>query len=146
MADLIRMGGIVGIPKDRLGSPSSGSDDGGVGVDLADLAHELDADEFDGPLLVNGAYQWWRERPLNPSNVFYYVYNILHLFFIIGDRPAIIAPPESEWYHGRLDRYSSEQRLRNAGKLGNYLVRESDRKPGSYVLSYLGRTGINHFR
>lgn len=64
----------------------------------------------------------------------------------IGDRPAIIAPPESEWYHGRLDRYSSEQRLRNAGKLGSYLVRESDRKPGSYVLSYLGRTGINHFR
>lgn len=54
MADLIRMGGIVGIPKDRLGSPSSGSEDGGVGVDLADLAHELDADEFDGPLLVNG--------------------------------------------------------------------------------------------
>lgn len=64
----------------------------------------------------------------------------------LGDRPAIIAPPESEWYHGRLDRYSSEQRLRNAGKLGSYLVRESDRKPGSYVLSYLGRTGINHFR
>lgn len=63
-----------------------------------------------------------------------------------GDRPAIIAPPESEWYHGRLDRYSSEQRLRNTGKLGCYLVRESDRKPGSYVLSYLGRTGINHFR
>lgn len=47
---------------------------------------------------------------------------------------------------GRLDRYGSEQRLRNTGKLGCYLVRESDRKPGSYVLSYLGRTGINHFR
>lgn len=69
----------------------------------------------------------------------------LNNFFSI-DRPAIIAPPESEWYHGRLDRYSSEQRLRNTGKLGSYLVRESDRKPGSYVLSYLGRTGINHFR
>lgn len=63
----------------------------------------------------------------------------------LGDRPAA-APPESEWYHGRLDRYSAEQRLRNATKLGSYLVRESDRKPGSYVLSYLGRTGINHFR
>ena len=30
--------------------------------------------------------------------------------------------------------------------IGAYLVRESDRKPGSYVLSYLGKTGINHFR
>lgn len=58
MADLIRMGGIVSIPKDRLGSPSSGSDDGGVAVDLADLAQELDADEFDGPLLMNGKFQW----------------------------------------------------------------------------------------
>ena len=28
----------------------------------------------------------------------------------------------------------------------SYLVRESDRKPGSYVLSYFGKTGINHFR
>lgn len=55
MADLIRMGGIMSIPKDRLGSPaSSGSDDGGIAVDMADLAHELDADEFDGPLMING--------------------------------------------------------------------------------------------
>ncbi|ODN03089.1 Ras GTPase-activating protein 1 [Orchesella cincta] len=60
--------------------------------------------------------------------------------------PSLIAPPESEWYHGRLDRHTTEERLRTFGKPGSYLVRESDRKPGSYVLSYLGRTGINHFR
>ena len=30
--------------------------------------------------------------------------------------------------------------------LGSYLIRESDRRPGSYVLSYLGKTGFNHFR
>nr|XP_018914787.1 PREDICTED: ras GTPase-activating protein 1-like isoform X2 [Bemisia tabaci] len=52
----------------------------------------------------------------------------------------------NRWYHGRLDRYSAEERLWLAAKLGSYLMRESDRKPGSYVLSYLGRTGINHFR
>ncbi|XP_063368030.1 ras GTPase-activating protein 1 [Cydia amplana] len=63
-----------------------------------------------------------------------------------GERQAVLAPPETEWYHGRLDRYTSEERLYAAGKQGSYLVRESDRKPGSYVLSYLGRTGINHFR
>lgn len=59
---------------------------------------------------------------------------------------AIVAPPENQWYHGRLDRYTAEERLWQATKMGSYLVRESDRKPGSYVLSYLGRTGINHFR
>ncbi|XP_037079065.1 ras GTPase-activating protein 1-like [Pollicipes pollicipes] len=51
-----------------------------------------------------------------------------------------------EWYHGRLDRQGSEERLRTFGKSGAYLIRESDRKPGSYVLSFLGRTGVNHFR
>ena len=50
------------------------------------------------------------------------------------------------WYHGRLDRYTSEQRLTQASRQGSYLIRESDRKPGSYVLSFLGKTGINHFR
>jgi len=50
------------------------------------------------------------------------------------------------WYHGRLDRFQSEERLRNTERHGSYLVRESDRKPGSYVLSYFGKTGINHFR
>ena len=59
----------------------------------------------------------------------------------------LMAPPESAWYHGRLDRLGAEERLRSfSPNLGAYLVRESDRKPGSYVLSYLGKTGINHFR
>lgn len=50
------MGGIVSIPKDRMDTPSSGSEDeAGIGaVDLSDLAHELDQDEFDGPMMING--------------------------------------------------------------------------------------------
>ncbi|KAI5651600.1 SH2 domain-containing protein [Phthorimaea operculella] len=115
MADMIRaMGAPIGPPvKDKLGSPSTESEDGGG--DIAELAADLELDETDGP----------------SAN---------------GERQAVLAPPETEWYHGRLDRYTSEERLWAAGKLGSYLVRESDRKPGSYVLSYLGRTGINHFR
>lgn len=40
-----------------------------------------------------------------------------------GERAAvpIPPPPETEWYHGRLDRYSAEQRLKSAYKLGSYL-------------------------
>ncbi|KAL1117878.1 hypothetical protein AAG570_004191 [Ranatra chinensis] len=63
-----------------------------------------------------------------------------------GNESVLAAPPETQWYHGRLDRYTAEERLWQATKMGSYLVRESDRKPGSYVLSYLGKTGINHFR
>lgn len=47
-------------------------------------------------------------------------HGVISLFFPQTDR-QLIAPPESEWYHGRLDRYSAEQRLRSTGKLGSYL-------------------------
>lgn len=62
MADLIRIGGhgqmsMGGIQRDRMNSPSSGSEDGGGGgIDLADLGHELDQDEFDGPAIMGGEY------------------------------------------------------------------------------------------
>ncbi|XP_044572872.1 uncharacterized protein LOC6502898 isoform X5 [Drosophila ananassae] len=106
MADLLQLTSIDVIQKETPDSPTEFSDDGhlttlggmgglGVGVtgvmDLSDLGQELDQDEFDGLHMLN------------------------------GERPAIIAPPESEWYHGRLDRYSAELRLRGSSKLGSYL-------------------------
>lgn len=58
MADLLRMHSHpVGFQKDELGSPSTGSEDGGNGAvqDLAESSKELcDPDEFDGPALPNG--------------------------------------------------------------------------------------------
>ncbi|KAG5897068.1 hypothetical protein JTB14_025884 [Gonioctena quinquepunctata] len=110
MAELIRTGSghNAGIMKDKLGSPSTGSDDG-------------NEQENQGAI---------KPEPEEPD---------------LGDS-AHYAPPETLWYHGRLDRYQAEERLWQCNKLGSYLVRESDRKPGSYVLSYLGRTGMNHFR
>ncbi|RWS24493.1 ras GTPase-activating protein 1-like protein, partial [Leptotrombidium deliense] len=59
---------------------------------------------------------------------------------------ASSAPSQNLWYNGRMDRSTAEQRLQMAAKVGSYLVRESERKNGSFVLSYLGKTGINHFR
>ncbi|OXB82618.1 UNVERIFIED_CONTAM: hypothetical protein H355_003913 [Colinus virginianus] len=55
------------------------------------------------------------------------------------------APPTNQWYHGKLDRTIAEERLRQAGKPGSYLIRESDRRPGSFVLSFLSKTNVNHF-
>jgi len=56
--------------------------------------------------------------------------------------------PTVDWFHGRLSRREAEQRLQAFGlKMNSYLVRESDRKPGSYVLSFVSpKTGLNHFR
>ena len=45
-----------------------------------------------------------------------------------------------------LDRDTSQDRLYADGREGSYLVRESDRKPGTYSLSYLGMHGVSHFR
>ena len=52
----------------------------------------------------------------------------------------------SECFHGMLDRQAAEDRLNQGGQAGSFLLRESERKSGSYVLSYLGKNGINHFR
>uniref|UniRef100_A0A667ZWI6 Ras GTPase-activating protein 1 n=1 Tax=Myripristis murdjan TaxID=586833 RepID=A0A667ZWI6_9TELE len=53
----------------------------------------------------------------------------------------------SQWYHGKLDRTIAEERLRQARNPGSYLIRESDRRPGSFVLSFLSMTSVvNHFR
>jgi Ras GTPase-activating protein 1 len=51
------------------------------------------------------------------------------------------------WYHGRLDRLASEDRLKQANKQAGFLVRESERKPGSFVLSYFSfKSFIYHFK
>uniref|UniRef100_A0A8C5LPP1 Ras GTPase-activating protein 1 n=1 Tax=Leptobrachium leishanense TaxID=445787 RepID=A0A8C5LPP1_9ANUR len=57
------------------------------------------------------------------------------------------APPTNQWYHGKLDRNIAEERLYQAGRTGSYLIRESDRRPGSFVLSFLSKTNVvTHFR
>ncbi|MBZ3889714.1 Ras GTPase-activating protein 1 [Sciurus carolinensis] len=61
--------------------------------------------------------------------------------------PAFPKAAIIRWYHGKLDRTIAEERLRQAGKSGSYLIRESDRRPGSFVLSFLSQTNVvNHFR
>ncbi|XP_026994157.2 ras GTPase-activating protein 1 isoform X1 [Tachysurus fulvidraco] len=60
---------------------------------------------------------------------------------------CLSAPPTNQWYHGKLDRTIAEERLRKAKTPGSYLIRESDRRPGSFVLSFLSKTNVvNHFR
>ncbi|EDW26066.1 GL19998 [Drosophila persimilis] len=67
MADLMRLSNVdVVIQKEKLGSPTGCSDDCNMaslaglgvmvasgGIDLTDMAQELDQDEFEGPHLLN---------------------------------------------------------------------------------------------
>lgn len=45
-----------------------------------------------------------------------------------------------------MNRQEAEFLLQSNGRLGSYLVRESDRKKGLFVLCFLGESGINHFQ
>lgn len=67
MADLMHLGNVDVVIQDQPGSPTDdgnlaqlggmsglGVMMGGGGIDLADLAQELDQDEFDGPHMLNG--------------------------------------------------------------------------------------------
>ncbi|KAK7116060.1 ras GTPase-activating protein 1-like [Littorina saxatilis] len=59
---------------------------------------------------------------------------------------ALTAPDQKLWYHGRLGRAAAEDMLRDQ-EPGSYLVRESESKLGSFVLSYRGHNlKITHFR
>lgn len=57
------------------------------------------------------------------------------------------APPPEGWYHGRLGRKGAEEILTQTNAACSYLVRESDRKPGIYSLSYMSANkSLSHFR
>lgn len=48
-----------------------------------------------------------------------------------------IFSPSSRWYHGHLSGRDAEKLLTEKGKVGSFLVRESQSKPGDFVLSVL---------
>lgn len=53
-------------------------------------------------------------------------------------RPTVTVPPLlRRWYHGHLSGRDAEKLLTEKGKAGSFLVRESQSKPGDFVLSVL---------
>lgn len=46
-------------------------------------------------------------------------------------------PPWARWYHGHLSGKEAERLLMEKGRPGTFLVRESQSKPGDFVLSVL---------
>lgn len=52
-------------------------------------------------------------------------------------RKSHLSVPATRWYHGHLSGRDAEKLLTDKGKPGSFLVRESQSKPGDFVLSVL---------
>lgn len=68
--------------------------------------------------LANFGSRFFNQQSVSQADV---KNNIYFHWTFVGERQAVLAPPETEWYHGRLDRYTSEERLWAASKHGSYL-------------------------
>uniref|UniRef100_A0A8C1GJ09 Ras GTPase-activating protein 1 n=1 Tax=Cyprinus carpio TaxID=7962 RepID=A0A8C1GJ09_CYPCA len=76
-----------------------------------------------------------------------YLWIIVIIVTLVLTAPIHCRGSSGEWYHGKLDRMIAEERLLQARTAGSYLIRESDRRPGSFVLSFLSMTNtVSHFR
>ncbi|CAG9563393.1 unnamed protein product [Danaus chrysippus] len=59
--------------------------------------------------------------------------------------PLNCADPTTErWYHGQLTAKEAERMMLENGKNGSFLVRESQRQPGDFVLSVRTRDRVTH--
>lgn len=59
--------------------------------------------------------------------------------------PLNCADPTNErWYHGQLTAKEAEKMMMENGKNGSFLVRESQRQPGDFVLSVRTRDRVTH--
>ena len=54
---------------------------------------------------------------------------------------------DNSWYFGKFSRPESENLLRKNGRVGTFLVRDSERTPGNYSACVLGgESGVKHFK
>lgn len=59
--------------------------------------------------------------------------------------PLISEDPTSErWFHGQLSSWEAEKLVLDKGKNGSFLVRESQSKPGDYVLTVRTEDKVSH--
>ncbi|KAL3862311.1 hypothetical protein ACJMK2_008289 [Sinanodonta woodiana] len=55
-------------------------------------------------------------------------------------------PTTERWFHGHISGKEAEKQLMEKGKLGSYLVRESQSKPGDFVLSVRSEDRVTHVK
>ena len=143
-------GGHSGTVKSAINQPLPPTPGGQPAVDPADLflaLYDYDARTDDdlsfrkGDKLVvvnNSDGDWW-EAELE--------HNRGRRGYIPSNYVAAIQSIEAEdWFHGRIKRNEAEKILLHSGRDGNYLIRESESKPGDYSLSVLVYGNVKHYR
>ncbi len=71
---------------------------------------------------------------LIPITIIFYLMHIVFFFLRLSFR----------WFHGHLSGKEAEKILLEKGKNGSFLVRESQSKPGDYVLSVRTEDKVTH--
>ena len=54
------------------------------------------------------------------------------------DAPLVVAPTRPDWLRGEMSRSDAEMLLQSDPTPGNFLIRESKARPGTYAISLVG--------
>lgn len=88
-------------------------------------------------ILNNSDGDWWQAELVSSKKVGYIPSNY------VARAQSIEA---EEWFHGRIRRQLAEKALMNHAKVGGFLIRESESKPGDYSLSVRDHDSVKHYR
>lgn len=88
-------------------------------------------------ILNNSDGDWWQASLVGSNQTGYIPSNY------VARAQSIEA---EEWFHGRIRRQLAEKALMNSAKVGGFLIRESESKPGDYSLSVRDHDSVKHYR
>jgi len=122
--------------------PSSPGGDDNVFIALYDYdartAEDLTFRKGDKLKVLNDSDgDWWQAQLVGTSSIGYIPSNYV---------ARVQSIEAEEWFHGRIRRQLAEKALMNSGKIGAFLIRESESKPGDYSLSVRDHDAVKHYR
>eukprot|EP00039_Didymoeca_costata_P019067 m.336094 g.336094 ORF g.336094 m.336094 type:complete len:511 (+) comp17755_c0_seq1:421-1953(+) len=88
-------------------------------------------------IVNNSDGDWWQAQIVGTTNIGYIPSNF-------------VAPCQSieaeEWFQGKITRAKAERIILNDGRVGAFLIRESETRPGDYSMSVRDGQEVKHYR
>eukprot|EP01147_Barroeca_monosierra_P008492 gene8492-962_t len=88
-------------------------------------------------IINNKDGDWWKAKLMSTGKIGFIPSNY------VAEKQSIQA---EEWFHGTIKRAEAEKILLSNGRHGDFLIRESESKPGDYSLSIREGDGVKHYR